>query len=120
MTCSSSAIFAGTDRLSPAPSFPPTVFRHRIYRSRQSAPGSSAQPRRGPQSCCIQTGTSRQIIVARLDNEVTVKRYKQDGSVVWLMPENADFEPIKVNIKEDPLIIEGVVVGVLRRGRALS
>jgi SOS-response transcriptional repressor LexA len=32
--------------------------------------------------------------------------------VVWLLPENADFEPIRVNIKEDPLIIEGVVVGV--------
>src|SRR6187551_290735 len=63
---------------------------------------------------------NRQIIVARLENEVTVKRYKQDGSVVWLLPENADFEPIRVNIKEDPLIIEGVVVGVLRRGKALA
>src|SRR5512144_1092610 len=63
---------------------------------------------------------NRQIVVARLENEVTVKRYKQDGSVVWLLPENADFEPIRVNIKEDPLIIEGVVVGVLRRGKALS
>ena len=60
---------------------------------------------------------NRQIIVARLENEVTVKRYKQEGPVVWLLPENADFEPIKVNIKEDPLIIEGVVVGVLRRGK---
>ena len=63
---------------------------------------------------------NRQIIVARLENEVTVKRYKQEGPVVWLMPENSDFEPIKVNIKEDPLIIEGVVVGVLRRGKALA
>ena len=63
---------------------------------------------------------NRQIIVARLENEVTVKRYKQDGSVVWLLPENTDFEPIKVNIKEDPLIIEGVVVGVLRRGKAMA
>src|SRR6185503_20509978 len=63
---------------------------------------------------------NRQIIVARLENEVTVKRYKQEGPVVWLMPENADFEPIKVNIKEDPLIIEGVVVGVLRRGKAMA
>jgi repressor LexA len=59
-------------------------------------------------------------VQARLENEVTVKRYKQEGPVVWLLPENEDFEPIKVNIKEDPLIIEGVVVGVLRRGRALS
>ncbi len=34
---------------------------------------------------------SRQIVVARLENEVTVKRYRQEGSVVWLMPENSDF-----------------------------
>ena len=61
---------------------------------------------------------NRQIVVARLENEVTVKRYKQEGPTVWLLPENADFEPIKVNIKEEPLIIEGVVVGVLRRGKA--
>jgi repressor LexA len=61
---------------------------------------------------------NRQIIVARLENEVTVKRYKQEGPVVWLLPENADFEPIKVNVKEEPLIIEGVVVGVLRRGKS--
>jgi repressor LexA len=38
--------------------------------------------------------------------------------MVWLMPENPDFEPIKVNLREEPLIIEGVVVGVLRRGKA--
>jgi repressor LexA len=61
---------------------------------------------------------SRQIVVARLTNEVTVKRYRQEGSVVWLMPENSDFEPIKVDLKEEPMIIEGIVVGVLRRGRA--
>ena len=60
---------------------------------------------------------SRQIVVARLDNEVTVKRYKQEGSVVWLLPENADFEPIKVNLKEQPLLIEGIVVGIVRRGK---
>jgi repressor LexA len=35
---------------------------------------------------------------------------------VWLLPENPDFEPIRVNLREEPLIIEGVVVGVLRRG----
>ena len=43
---------------------------------------------------------SRQIVVARLENEVTVKRYRQEGSVVWLLPENADFEPIRVDLKE--------------------
>ena len=60
---------------------------------------------------------SRQIVVARLENEVTVKRYRQEGSVVWLMPENEDFEPIKVDLKQQPLLIEGVVVGVLRQGK---
>ncbi len=59
---------------------------------------------------------NRQIVVARLENEVTVKRYKQDGSIVWLLPENGDFEPIRVDLKEQSMIIEGVVVGVLRRG----
>jgi len=59
---------------------------------------------------------NRQIVVARLENEVTVKRYRQEGSVVWLLPENADFEPIRVDLKEKPVLIEGVVVGVLRRG----
>ena len=62
---------------------------------------------------------SRQIVVARLENEVTVKRYRQEGSVVWLMPENSDFEPIKVDLKHEPLLIEGIVVGVLRRGRLM-
>jgi repressor LexA len=61
---------------------------------------------------------SRQIVVARLENEVTVKRYRQEGSVVWLMPENAAFDPIRVDLKEEPLLIEGIVVGVVRQGRA--
>ena len=61
---------------------------------------------------------SRQVVVARLDNEVTVKRYKQDGKVVWLLPENEEFEPIRVDLKEQSLIIEGVVVGVLRQGKS--
>jgi repressor LexA len=59
---------------------------------------------------------NRQIVVARLENEVTVKRYRQEGSVVWLLPENTDFEPIRVDLKEQSVLIEGVVVGVLRRG----
>lgn len=63
---------------------------------------------------------NRQIVVARLENEVTVKRYRQEGSTVWLLPENPDFEPIKVNLKQDELLIEGVVVGVVRRGKSAS
>jgi repressor LexA len=58
---------------------------------------------------------NRQIIVARLEDEVTVKRYRQDGSVVWLLPENDEFEPISVDLKESPVVIEGVVVGVVRQ-----
>jgi len=61
---------------------------------------------------------SRQIVVARLENEVTVKRYRQEGPVVFLMPENSEFDPIRVDLREQQLIIEGVVVGVLRRGKA--
>ena len=64
---------------------------------------------------------NRQIVVARLENEVTVKRYKQaGGSIVWLMPENDEFEPLRVDLKEQSMIIEGVVVGVLRRGQGKS
>jgi repressor LexA len=57
---------------------------------------------------------SRQIIVARLDDEVTVKRFRQDGSVIWLLPENEDFEPIQVDLAKQDMVIEGVVVGVIR------
>jgi len=59
---------------------------------------------------------SRQIVVARVDDEVTVKRYRQEGSVVWLLPENDEFEPIQVDLKEQTMVIEGVVVGVIRNG----
>jgi len=59
---------------------------------------------------------SRQIVVARLDDEVTVKRYRQTGSLVSLLPENAEFEPIEVDLARQSLVIEGVVVGVIRDG----
>ena len=62
---------------------------------------------------------SRQIIVARLDDEVTVKRYRQTGTLVSLLPENEDFEIIEVDLKHQSLIIEGVVVGVIRDGMPL-
>ena len=62
---------------------------------------------------------SRQIIVARVNDEVTVKRYRQNGTIVTLLPENDDFEPIEIDLKEQELIIEGVVVGVIRDGMSL-
>jgi repressor LexA len=59
---------------------------------------------------------NRQIIVARLEDEVTVKRYRQDGTLVWLLPENEEFEPIRVDLSSQSMVIEGVVVGVIRDG----
>ena len=59
---------------------------------------------------------SRQIVVARLDDEVTVKRYRQIGSLVELLPENDEFEPIRVDLAHQTMVIEGVVVGVIRDG----
>lgn len=56
-----------------------------------------------------------QVVVARIDDDVTVKRYKREGSTVWLLPENSDFEPIKVDLKTQNLTIEGLSVGVIRR-----
>jgi len=62
---------------------------------------------------------SRQIVVARVDDEVTVKRYRQDGKLVWLLPENEEFEPIQVDLGTQAMVIEGVVVGVIRDGMPL-
>lgn len=62
---------------------------------------------------------SRQIVVARVEDEVTVKRYRQEGPLVWLMPENEDFEPIRVDLNSQSMVIEGVVVGVIRDGLPL-
>ena len=59
---------------------------------------------------------NRQIVVARLDDEVTVKRYRQEGKTVWLLPENTEFSPIEVDLEQQHLMIEGVVVGLLRNG----
>jgi repressor LexA len=56
-----------------------------------------------------------QIVVARIGDEVTVKRFKRDGSKVWLLAENPDFAPIEVDLKDQDLVIEGLSVGVIRR-----
>jgi repressor LexA len=56
-----------------------------------------------------------QIVVARLDDEVTVKRFRQRGSIVRLMPENKTYEPIRVDLREQALEIEGLAVGILRK-----
>lgn len=55
-----------------------------------------------------------QIVVARIEGDVTVKRLKLKGSQAFLIAENPDFLPIVVDLKRMPLDIEGVVVGVVR------
>lgn len=62
---------------------------------------------------------SGQVVVARIGNEVTVKRFKRQGNQVQLLPENPDFEPILVDLKRDLFAIEGIGVGVIRNGKAL-
>jgi repressor LexA len=60
-----------------------------------------------------------QIVVARLADEVTVKRLRRRGNVVQLEAENPDFKPIEVDLRRDPLVIEGIAVGVIRNGKSL-
>lgn len=60
-----------------------------------------------------------QIVVARLGDEVTVKRFKKQGHTVQLLPENPDFTPIEVDLRRQELVIEGIAVGVIRNGRRL-
>ncbi|MBV1915129.1 MAG: transcriptional repressor LexA [Pseudomonadales bacterium] len=57
---------------------------------------------------------NRQIVVARIDDEVTVKRFRQSGHTVYLDPENPEFNTITVDLEHQDLSIEGVVVGVIR------
>ncbi len=61
-----------------------------------------------------------QIVVVRLEEEVTVKRYRQTGTMVTLLPQNPDFQPIKVDLKAEHMVIEGVVVGVIRNGMSTA
>jgi repressor LexA len=55
-----------------------------------------------------------QIVVARIGDEVTVKRYRKSGSQVELLPENPDFETIHVDLTRDEFALEGLAVGLLR------
>lgn len=55
-----------------------------------------------------------QIVVARIGDEVTVKRFKKAGSNIELHSENPDFDPIIVREGKDDFSLEGLVVGLLR------
>jgi len=65
-----------------------------------------------------QEARTGQIVVARLADEVTVKRWRRRGHLVQLEAENPDFEPIEVDLRSEPLVIEGVAVGVIRNSKA--
>lgn len=57
-----------------------------------------------------------QVVVARIDDDVTVKRFERQGSTVLLHPENDEFSTIYVDLTTQPLTIEGLAVGVIRNG----
>ncbi|MCE9849344.1 transcriptional repressor LexA [Aeromonas allosaccharophila] len=61
-----------------------------------------------------QEARNGQVVVARLDEDVTVKRFQRKGSQVWLLPENEELSPIEVDLSCQQLTIEGLAVGVIR------
>jgi len=64
------------------------------------------------------TAENGQIVVARVEDEVTVKRLRRDGRSrhrITLMAENPDFDPIEVDLRDMAFAIEGLGVGVIRR-----
>ena len=60
------------------------------------------------------TAHTGQVVVARLGDEVTVKRLRLRGQRAELIAENPDYKPIVVDMRRDPLSIEGIAVGVIR------
>ncbi len=60
-----------------------------------------------------------QIVVARVGDDVTVKRLRRDGSKIALLPENPEFEPIVIEAGREDFALEGIGVGLLRNGRSL-
>ena len=64
-----------------------------------------------------QQATNGQIVVARIEDEVTVKRFQRTRSrnQVLLLPENEAYDPIKVDLATQAFAIEGLSVGVIRQ-----
>jgi repressor LexA len=63
-----------------------------------------------------QEARNGQIVVARIGDEVTVKRFKREKDRVFLLAENDEFAPIEVDLRQQEISIEGLGVGVIRRG----
>jgi repressor LexA len=62
------------------------------------------------------TARDNEIVVARIDDEVTVKRYKRHAASVSLIAENDNYAPIEVDLQTQSFAIEGIVVGLIRQG----
>ena len=63
-----------------------------------------------------QVAQNGQVIVARVEDDVTVKRLHKKGHLVTLLAENEDFSPIEVDLRHQAFSIEGLAVGVIRNG----
>ena len=64
----------------------------------------------------IQTARNGEVVVARVDDEVTVKRFERKSpSQVILHAENQDFKPIEIDLRMQQFAIEGKAVGIIRR-----
>nr|WP_152551708.1 transcriptional repressor LexA [Polycyclovorans algicola] len=59
---------------------------------------------------------SGQIVVARLDDEITVKRLRLRDSIAELLPANSAYAPIRIDLSRQELVIEGRAVGLIRAG----
>lgn len=64
-----------------------------------------------------QQATNGQIVVARIEDEVTVKRFQRTRrrNQILLLPENPDYQPIEVDLAQQAFAIEGLSVGVIRQ-----
>lgn len=62
----------------------------------------------------VDSAKNGQIVVARIGEEVTVKRYRKTGAVIELLPENPDFSVITVDPQTDEFALEGLAVGLMR------
>ncbi|MFQ5757301.1 MAG: transcriptional repressor LexA [Acidiferrobacterales bacterium] len=62
---------------------------------------------------------NNQVVVARIEDEVTVKRFQRRGHIVSLLPANPDFSSIQIDLRRQALVLEGLGVGVIRNSKLL-
>lgn len=64
----------------------------------------------------VEQASNGQVVVARVEDDVTVKRFEKKGNTVYLHAENEEYSPIVVDLSTQSLSIEGLAVGVIRNG----